>query len=166
MRTTYGVLMRFTEERICFQEVPGEIALGFTISGCPVGCKGCHSAETWSPKAGQVLTPGYLLKRLQDYQGLISCVLFLGGEWHTHILRHYLQLAQERGLQTCLYTGYDDVPVALKEQLTYLKTGPWRAELGGLDSLTTNQRFYDLRTHQCLNHAFQSAAQAAATLKR
>lgn len=147
--------MRFVTEQICFQEVPGEIALGFTISGCPVGCKGCHSADTWSPRMGRVLTPTYLLERLDTYKGMLTCVLFLGGEWHPDILTYYLKLAQQQGLKTCLYTGYDDVSEQIKAQLTYLKVGRWQAELGGLESASTNQKFYDLRSGECLNYRFQ-----------
>ncbi|MFC7001337.1 hypothetical protein ACFQMB_07185 [Pseudobowmanella zhangzhouensis] len=45
-----------------------------------------------------------------------------------------LQLCTSRGLTTCLYTGLDDVDAELKAELTYLKTGRWQAELGGLTS--------------------------------
>ena len=38
--------------------------------------------------------------------------------------------------------------------LTYLKTGRWQMELGGLDSATTNQKFVDLRTGEVLNRLF------------
>ena len=65
-----------------------------------------------------------------------------------------LKLCRSAGLHTCLYTGQDDVAAELKAELTYLKTGRWFAELGGLNSRHTNQRFHDLRTGQCLNHLF------------
>ena len=147
--------MRFSREEIVWQEVPGEVSLAFTISGCPLACRGCHSADTWAPGQGSLLSPAYLQQRLQQYRGLITCVLFMGGEWQPDLLSARLQQVREAGLQTCLYTGLEDVSPALKPQLTYLKTGPWQAELGGLDSPHTNQRFVDLRTNQCLNHHFQ-----------
>src|SRR5690554_2599365 len=149
--------MRYSSEQVCFQEVPGEISLGYVITGCPVGCKGCHSADTWSAEKGLLLTRSYFEKRLTDYQDLISCELFLGGEWHAEALIEYLSIARKRGLATCLYSGYNDVPSSVKAQLTYLKLGLSRPELGGLNSLTTNQRFYDLRTGACLNHKFQQS---------
>ncbi|WP_113906875.1 anaerobic ribonucleoside-triphosphate reductase activating protein [Aliidiomarina celeris] len=149
--------MRFSSEQVCFQEVPGEISLGYVITGCPVGCKGCHSADTWSAEKGQPLTVSHFEQRLTDYQGLISCVLFLGGEWHPERLIELLKRARQRHLTTCLYSGYHDIHPSIKTQLTYLKLGPWRPELGGLNSLTTNQRFYDLRTGACLNHKFQQS---------
>jgi anaerobic ribonucleoside-triphosphate reductase activating protein len=147
-------VLRFTAEQIVFQEVPGEVSLAFTIAGCPLGCKGCHSSYSWRPDTGCLLTPEYFRHRLQSYENLISCVLFLGGEWQAHNLLPLLTLARQAGLNTCLYTGLDDVTDELKQQLTYLKTGRWLAERGGLNSRATNQIFTDLRTGQCLNHLF------------
>ena len=138
-----------------WQEVPNEVALAYTISGCPLRCFGCHSADTWTMGIGLKLTPEYFAQRLEQYSGLMSCVLFLGGEWHTQ-LTDYLKMARNKNLTTCLYTGLEraDLKPELTEQLTYLKTGPWKRELGGLDNPRTNQRFYDLRTDECLNHWF------------
>jgi anaerobic ribonucleoside-triphosphate reductase activating protein len=147
-------MLRFTDERIAFQEVPGEVSLAYTIAGCPLGCKGCHSSYSWNSEQGTALTDSYLQQRLQTYKGLISCVLFLGGEWQPQTLLPLLMMARSTGLNTCLYTGLDDVGPALKQQLTYLKTGRWLAEHGGLNSPHTNQVFTDLRTGQCLNHLF------------
>jgi len=146
--------LNFSREQVVFQEVPGEVSLAYTISGCPLRCSGCHSAATWPATAGQRLTESYLCQRLDDYHGLISCVLFLGGEWQAEVLLGLLHRVAERGIKRCLYTGLDDVSDDLKQQLTYLKTGPWIAQLGGLESPTTNQRFIDLRSRRCLNHKF------------
>ncbi|KKO46764.1 ribonucleoside-triphosphate reductase activating protein [Arsukibacterium ikkense] len=147
-------MLRFSEEQIVFQEVPGEVSLAFTIAGCPLGCKGCHSSYSWRPEIGNLLTPDYFSHRLQSYRGLISCVLFLGGEWQAAALLPLLVQARHAGLNTCLYTGLDDVSLDLKQQLTYLKTGRWLEQRGGLNSRNTNQKFTDLRTGQCLNHLF------------
>lgn len=147
--------MNFSSEQVVWQEVPGEVSLAYTISGCPLRCVGCHSADTWPLGAGLKLTPEYFLEKINQYQGLISCVLFLGGEWHQE-LRDYLAIANQENLKTCLYSGYEreQLSAELIDQLTYLKVGPWKRELGGLDSPNTNQRFYDLRTGECLNWKF------------
>lgn len=147
--------LRFTVEQVVWQEVPGEVSLAFTISGCPLRCKGCHSSAARNPNAGQLLTTDYFLARLHQYQGLISCVLFLGGEWQPTELTELLRIAGEQQLKTCLYTGFETIDPDLMPYVTYLKTGPWVAELGGLNSSTTNQRFVDLRTHENLNYKFQ-----------
>lgn len=152
--------LRFSSEDIVWQEVPNETSLAFLITGCPLGCKGCHSTESWKAGFGQVLSGEYLSERLQRYQGLVSCVLFMGGEWKADKLLPLLQIAKQQGLKTCLYTGLEkeEIPDCLLAELTYLKTGRWIAERGGLDSLTTNQRFTDLRTNQNLNHLFVKGA--------
>jgi anaerobic ribonucleoside-triphosphate reductase activating protein len=64
-------MLNFTAEQIVFQEVPDEVSLAFTISGCPLGCKGCHSADSWSENSGLALGQEYFCQRLQDYRGLI-----------------------------------------------------------------------------------------------
>lgn len=147
--------MHFSHEQVVFQEVPDEVSLAYTISGCPLRCPGCHSAYTWPPETGTLLSEDYFCQRLQTYAGLITCVLFMGGEWLEAQLLPLLKMARQQGLKTCLYTGHDRVTPELEAELTYLKTGPWIRELGGLDSPTTNQRFTDLRTNQCLNYKFQ-----------
>ncbi|WP_417441283.1 anaerobic ribonucleoside-triphosphate reductase activating protein [Idiomarina sp.] len=152
----YPTRLHYSAEQIVWQEVPGEVALAYTITGCPVGCKGCHSVDSWPVGSGSPLTPEHLTQQLQKYHGLISCVLFLGGEWQPTALLKLLKQVRNEGLETCLYTGYEDVSLTLREQLTYLKTGPWIAARGGLESPTTNQRFYDLRTQQLLNCKFQT----------
>ncbi len=147
--------LRFVQEQIVWQEVPGETSLAFTISGCPLRCKGCHSSEYRNGDVGVQLTQEYFSHQLKKYEGLISCVVFLGGEWHEQ-LRDFLAIARNNNLHTCLYTGLDSAPGHLVPYLTYIKTGPWIASLGGLDSPITNQQFIDLRTGSSLNHRFQS----------
>ena len=146
--------LRFVNEAVVWQEVPGEISLAYTISGCPLRCKGCHSSQYRNPKLGEPLTLDYLRGRLDQYQGLISCLLFLGGEWWPQLLLPLLAEARQRQLHTCLYSGFETVPSLLLPQLTYLKTGPWIAERGGLDNPNTNQRFVDLRNQELLNYRF------------
>ena len=144
--------LKFTIEQIVWQEVPGEVSLAFLFSGCQLRCKGCHSADTWKVGLGQELTLEYLEGRLQRYAGLISCVLFMGGEWVPDELEKMLRAVAAAGLKTCLYTGLEReciIPL-----LTYLRTGRWVMELGGLDSPATNQKFTDLRTGEVLNHLF------------
>lgn len=150
-------MLFFTAEQIVWQEVPGEVSLAYTFSGCQLGCKGCHSADSWDPKQGEPLSPERLNQRLQDYQGLISCVLFLGGEWAEQALLQLLKISKAARLKRCLYTGLElaELSPFIINELTFVKTGRWFAELGGLQSPTTNQKFIDLRTGQCLNSRFQ-----------
>lgn len=142
-------------ESIVWQEVPGEVSLAFLVAGCPLRCKGCHSMDSWRAQ-GRALDADGLQARLDRYKGLISCVLFMGGEWQADALRPLLAQARAAGLSTCLYTGLEKaaVPRELLPHLTYLKTGRWLPERGGLDNPNTNQQFIDLRSGAVLNHLF------------
>ena len=92
---------------------------------------------------------------LNRYKKMISCVLFFGGEWQQKALIEKLLISKKMGLKTCLYTGLDYVPRHIYQHLNYLKTGPWRKALGGLESTTTNQRFLELSTGNLLNYRFK-----------
>lgn len=148
---------RYSHEQVVWLEVPNEVSLAYQISGCPLRCKGCHSADTWKLGVGQELSSEYLDSRLKQYQGLITCVLFLGGEWQVDELIARLVQVKQGGLKTCLYTGFEQEELAedIIPHLDYLKTGRWIAELGGLDSPTTNQRFTQLSTGADLTHLFR-----------
>lgn len=202
--------LHYTTEQITFQEVPNEISLSFLIAGCPLRCKGCHSADSWritneannvhavyedkakvinvtknitnksnkihpiNSKASHQLTKEYLETRINQYQDMISCVLFLGGEWQIKQLIELLQIVKisNPSLKTCLYTGLelDEIVGLIKNEineqisigwkyifennlLDYLKTGRWIRELGGLDNKKTNQQFYKVN----VNHEERSS---------
>lgn len=149
--------MRYTSARIVFQEVPDEISLALLISGCPIGCPGCHSAASWSAQRGEPLDAEKFEKLLERHRRYLTCVLFLGGEWHAEELTRLLDIARRHSLKTCLYTGLEEeeVPAALTARLDYLKVGPYRSDRGGLSSSTTNQKFIDLRNNEVINYRFQ-----------
>jgi len=146
--------MNYFQKDVVFQEVPGEISLSYFICGCTLRCSGCHSPFTWNERTGTPLTMTAFKEALCQYKGYLSCVLFMGGEWHESELIEFLQYARTMGLKTALYTGLETLSDKLKDELTYLKTGPWISSLGGLDSPVTNQRFIQVETGECLNAAF------------
>lgn len=146
--------MRYAFTDVVFQEVPDEISLLFFICGCPHRCPGCHSASLWREEQGLELSADVYCAWLDRYQGLVSCILFFGGEWWPDELIQLLKLAQSRGFKTCLYTGLNAVSPELQQHLNYLKTGPWMARLGGLDQPGSNQKFISLDTGEVLNARF------------
>jgi len=141
--------------QILFQEVPDEVSLGFTVMGCQLRCKGCHSTDTWSEYGGSPLTAETFRTYLKQYVDYISCVIFFGGEWQAEKLIEMLDISHDFKLKTCLYTGLNQVPEKIIKRLTFLKTGPWIRELGGLDQATTNQKFIEVSSNRILNHKFQ-----------
>lgn len=127
-----------------FKEIPGEITLGISISGCQIRCKGCHSRELWEDK-GVLLTPIELDRLIEEHEG-ITCVLFLGGEADIDILASLCARTKKvHKLLTAWYCGLDMIPRDKLEILKYLdfvKIGRFDLDLGPLTSSTTNQRFY------------------------
>lgn len=144
--------MNIVKSDVVFQEVPDEISVAFMVAGCKIGCKGCHSSACWEDR-GTELTEQMFRNTLKKYSRAATCVLFLGGEWCDE-LPLYLDIARESGYKTCLYTGRESVPEYIRERLTFLKTGPWKENLGGLSSPTTNQQFVEVRTGKNLNYKF------------
>lgn len=146
--------MRYLEKQIVFSEVPEEISLSYLVTGCPLRCRGCHSADSWNSKVGQELTLYSLEIDLLKYKTGITCVLFMGGEWEPESLVELLQFCRLQNLKTALYTGSDDVSDFIKQHLDYLKTGPFIGQLGGLENPNTNQILWYLPTMKKLNFYF------------
>ncbi len=142
---------------VVFQEVPNEISLCFSITGCKVGCKGCHSTELWNENYGVALNNQNFIHWLNKYKNLITCVVFFGGEWQPSDLIEKLIIAKNFGIKTCLYSGRDHIDINISQHLTFLKTGAWQAELGGLDSKTSNQVFRNVVTGEKLNYLFSNS---------
>lgn len=140
--------------QVVLQEVPGEISLCFTISGCPLRCEGCHSSFLWKEGNGTKITASAFIDILHRYYGFATCVVFMGGEWHQIKLVEKLKYAQEQGYKTCLYTGVEEVAPQILKHLTWVKTGKWDRKRGGLDSKNTNQIFKEVKTNKVLNHLF------------
>lgn len=127
-----------------FAEVPGEITLGISVSGCTIHCKGCHSRELWED-TGSPLDIEELQRLLDEHKG-ISCVLLLGGEHDIDALTELFMYAHKR-VRTAWYCGLDMIPkdkLGVIGYLDFLKVGHYDMDLGGLDSLSTNQRFYEI----------------------
>lgn len=134
--------IKYVDEMICFQEIPDETTLSFSISNCPHHCPGCHSSYL----AQDVGIPleAVLEERLEFYEGLITCVLFMGGddEAQRNSLLRCNEKCKKRGLKTALYSGAEDLPDDVWIKFDYVKIGPYIEQLGGLASSTTNQRLY------------------------
>jgi len=141
--------MRIYNYDIVLQEVPDEISLCITVCGCNLKCDGCHSPHTWG-NSGKEFTIIDFKKLLNNYKNYITCVLFMGGEW-TDDLCIMLEYAKSINLKTCLYTGLNNLQI---NNVDYLKTGRWIKELGGLNSITTNQIFQNTKTGEILNYKF------------
>lgn len=145
--------MFFTNKTITVLEVPNEISLMYSISGCGKSCINCHSPEL-QEKNGDLLTLELFETHIKQYEKHISCICFLGGNWYDNFI-DYCKLAKKYNKKVCLYTGDVDIPYNIKIELDFVKLGPYIEKFGGLDNINTNQKFIDLNNNINLNHLFQ-----------
>lgn len=137
-------MIRFVSTEITFREAPDEICRSFSISNCGLHCIECHSAHL-QEDIGIELTKEILIKYLIKDKNTVTCYVFLGEGKDKDALKELLQLCKDYGYKTCIYTGHNTFDVKYYYGLIdYLKTGPYIAQLGGLDSVTTNQKFYHI----------------------
>lgn len=148
-------MLRIYSYDISLTDVPNEISLAFAVAGCNLGCRDCFWQHLLDAPT-QLLDDEMFQTLLIKYQGLISCVLFYGGEWEADDLIAKLQYVHGAGLKTCLYTGRTRVIEPIRANLDYLKTGRYDYRKGGLTSATTNQRFYDVAGERDLTHLFRT----------
>lgn len=140
-------MLKYSYPQEVFQEIPGEISLALSISGCPLACKNCHSKETWNKDFGKELNINeidLLLKRFKH----ISCVLFYGGEWEINKLIEIIDYIKEKyNLLIGLYSG-NELSFFSNEflkKIDFLKTGMYIEGKGNLTSIYTNQKFFILK---------------------
>ena len=142
-----------------FQDVPDEISLALSISGCKLRCRGCHSSETYPVNYGTELTIVELDRLLKKFKHT-TCVLFYGGEWDLPYLTTLITHVKDTGVKCCLYTG---MPISFFKQdflelLDYIKVGPYIEKKGNLTNPNTNQKFFQLKPDGFIDktHLFQS----------
>ena len=135
--------LKYLGYSIVFQEVPNEVTLAINISGCPHKCEGCHSKYLWEYEGNYISDD--LLQLIQKYNGLITCVCFMGGDQNHQELLELLIKVRKCGLKTALYTGEDalgSLNIGILGNLDYCKIGHYDENLGGLDKPTTNQKMF------------------------
>lgn len=135
--------LKYLGYSIVFQEVPNEVTLAINISGCPHKCVGCHSKYLWEYKGN------YISNDLDDlvakYQGLITCVCFMGGDQNQDELTQLLIHIKQSKLKTALYTGLDslnNLNIKTLSNLDYCKIGRYNSSCGGIDNPNTNQKMF------------------------
>ena len=139
-------MLKYLYVKEIFKEIPDEITLGVSISGCQIRCKGCHSRELWEDK-GEELSMIALNDLIKNHKG-ITCVCLFGGEHDITTLKMLFSMIRHKhGLRTAWYCGLDLLPKAHLDMPTYvdyLKLGRFDLELGPLNDPTTNQRLYQI----------------------
>lgn len=143
-----SILVPVVSTGITLNEVPDKVAFFIELGSCTQKCKGCHSKELW----GEVKTPTPLDDILAEAEQAIdkgaNAIVLMGGTCNTLSVTELVVILNALSdiAPTCLYSGSDDTNLntflAENTSITWIKTGSYREELGGLTSNTTNQRFY------------------------
>lgn len=137
-------MLKYVDSKIVFSEVPDEISLALSISGCPNNCEECHSSYL-TQDIGTSLTYNEIHKLIQDNKG-ITCICLMGGDGNYHqinIIAYYIK--KNYDLKVAWYSGNQSLsPEISLKNFDYIKLGPYKKDLGPLNSKSTNQRFYKI----------------------
>ena len=135
-------MLKYANYDIVFQEVPEEVTLAINISNCPNQCPGCHSKYLWE-NIGKALDESELERLVAQYKSGITCVCFMGGDNEPEaVARLARRLKNDHTeMKVAWYSGKNELPKNVStDHFDYIKLGRYMAELGPLDSATTNQR--------------------------
>ena len=135
-------MLKYANFDIVFQEVPEEVTLAINISNCPNQCPGCHSKYLWE-NIGKELDSNELDRLVEQYKSGITCVCFMGGDAEPEAVADLAKQVKAKyaGMKLAWYSGKNELPQQVStDHFDYIKLGRYMAELGPLDSATTNQR--------------------------
>lgn len=143
-----SILVPVVSTGITLNEVPDKVSFFIELGSCTQRCKGCHSKELWE----EVKEPTSLDVLLKEAEEAIdkgaNAIVLMGGTCNGLNIKELSTILQALSeiAPTCLYSGSDDQRLnhflAENTNITWIKTGSYKEELGGLSSPTTNQRFY------------------------
>lgn len=127
---------------VVLAEVPDEISLAINLSNCPHRCPGCHSPYLQENKGDELTFD--VAKKLIDKNCGITCVVFMGGDsTPAQLVKLVYDLRQVYPeLKFAVYSGNPITRPDYIATFDYIKLGEYKADLGGLDSETTNQKFF------------------------
>ncbi len=157
-------MLKFTEAKIVFREIPDQITLAINISGCPCNCEGCHSSYL-AEDLGEELNEAVLDRLLNRYDSA-SCVSFMGGDGEpaeVSRLARYIKMVSPSTL-TAWYSGRDTLSSEVElSNFNYIKIGSYQPSKGALDDPHTNQRLYKIENNNemvDLTHRMRPARQS------
>ena len=143
-------MLKFHNYDIVFQEIPDEVTLAVNISNCPNRCIDCHSPYL-QEDTGEELTESVLSAMLEKYGNAVTCVCFMGGDGSSDEVLRLAKFARQFHKKTAWYSGKSELYDNALSCFDYIKLGEYVKELGGLNSSTTNQRFYKIENESMVD---------------
>ena len=135
--------LKYLGYSIVFQEVPDEVTLAINISGCPHKCEGCHSKYLWEYEGNYISDDLDML--IQKYQGLITCVCFMGGDSNPEEINNLAIKIKSKNLKVGWYSGNSEISDKINiKNFDYIKIGPYLKDKGPLSDKNTNQKMYKI----------------------
>ena len=134
-------MLKYISTDIVFQEVPDEVSLAISITGCPNHCPDCHSKYLWED-TGDELNEESVDKEIERYKDDITCVCFMGGDSDKKTVYRLAKHVKDKypDLKTAWYSGAKEIDDDFKwYDFDYIKVGPYIQKYGPLDSGNSNQ---------------------------
>jgi anaerobic ribonucleoside-triphosphate reductase activating protein len=102
---------------------------------------------------GDILDENTLTELVEKYRNAVTCVCFMGGDSAPQeVGRLAAFLQRSYTVKTGWYSGKSNIPSGCSVQhFDYIKLGPYIQDLGGLNSVTTNQRFYQIENENMID---------------
>ncbi len=159
-------MLKYTDTKVVFREIPDEITLAINISGCPCACEGCHSSYL-AGDVGEELSERAIAELIAR-NDMISCISFMGGDGDPYEVSRLAKFVKDNysEIKVGWYSGRDNLSTEVEiAYFDYIKIGSYQSALGGLDSPATNQRLYRLSAEGILTditHRMRSTLMANA----
>ena len=142
-------MLKYLNTQVTFSEIPDEITLCINITGCKVGCEGCHSPYL-AEDIGETLDLQHLTNLIDSNKG-ISCVCIMGGDANPSEVDDIAQDIKEYypELKVGWYSGKQELSKDINlENFDYVKLGPYIKERGPINCKTTNQVLLEIEVIQ------------------
>lgn len=153
-----SILVPVVSTGITLTEIPDRITYFIELGNCTQHCAGCHSPYLADSVISRPTLAGVERMVERAAERGANAIALMGGTTNGISDDDLITILTTLSciLPVCLYSGSDDAEhdkyIAQKSGVTWLKTGSYREERGGLSSPSTNQRFYKLTDRFVLDH--------------
>lgn len=142
-------MLKYTDTKVVFAEVPDEITLAINISNCPCNCENCHSPYL-AKDIGERLDFDSLNKIINDNIG-VTCISFMGGDANPNDVNNLAEFIRAKypELKIAWYSGRQELSKDINlKNFNYVKLGPYIKDKGPINCKTTNQVLLEIEVVQ------------------